>query len=496
MYQNYYHFYVGDNKGYNVDYAPVDFRPGSYNYTWGNPPSQIVERAELGQAPVRSSGTGKIQKTAGAMLQSFLWRDRIVTTVGVRKDQNYNRSLNSNWSFNQGRTTTVGAVWKALPWLALHGNKSDSFIPSSLAQDLNARLVPDPRGEGKDYGFSLAAFNGKLNIRVNQYTTRQLNSRNGTSSGIASTLVKLDIDDRAAARGFGLTLRAPTWIRNSFLKRGITPTAAQIDARLAEIMQMSTEQRQMLERINAGGANGLSQIPLAEPSTLTARGREIEVNFNPTNNLTTKLNLTEQVTIDGRLAANIDAYIATRMGIWQNIIDEDTGRPWFTTIYGTGGSSASSYFTGIVQPRIPIAKATENKSRPQIRKYRINLLQSVRLAALTDQRVVKRITVGGAARWEDRGAIGYYGIEKLPAMVTALDPNRPVWDRAHLYLDAFATYRTKIWSDKIGLTVQLNVRNLTENGRLQPVAAFPDGTPSALRIVEPRQFILTATFDL
>lgn len=496
IYQNYYHFYVGDNQGFNVDYAPADFRPGFYDYTWGNPPTQKVERAQLGSALIRSSGTGKIQKTAGAMLQSFLWRDRLVTTVGLRNDQNYNRSLNTDWSFNEGRTTTVGAVLKPLPWLALHANKSDSFIPSSLAQDLNARIVPDPRGEGKDYGFTLSLFSGKLNIRANQYTTRQLNSRNGTSSSIASNLVKLDIDDGSAARGFGLDLRAPVWIRNSFLRRGITPTAAQIETRLAEIMQMSTEQRQMLERINTGGANGLAQIPLAEPSTLTARGREIEVNYNPNAFLTTKLNLTEQETIDGRLAPNIDAYIAERMGIWQGIIDEDTGRPWFTTIYGTGGSSASSYLAGTVQPRIPIAKATENKSRPQVRKYRANLLQSMRLAALTDQRLLKRVTVGGALRWEDRGAIGYYGVERLPAIVTALDASRPVWDKAHLYVDLFASYRTKIWSDKIGLTVQANVRNLQENGRLQPVAAFPDGTPSALRIVDPRQFILTATFDL
>jgi outer membrane receptor protein involved in Fe transport len=496
IYQNYYHFYVGDNKGNNIDYAPADFRPGTYDYTWGNPPNQTVERAQLGSALIRSSGSGKIQKTSGVMLQSFLLRDRLVTTVGLRNDKNYNRSFGTEWSFNEGRTTTVGAVLKPLPWLALHANKSDSFIPSTLAQDLNAHIVPDPRGEGKDYGFTVSFFSGKLNIRANQYTTRQLNSRNGTSSTIASNLVKLDIDDGAAARGFGLTLRAPVWIRNSFLRQGITPTQAQVDARLAEIMQMSTEQRQSLERLNTGGANGLSQIPLAEPSSLTARGREIEINDNPNAFLTTKLNLTEQETIDGRLAPNIDAYIAQRMGIWQKIIDEDTGQPWFTTIYGTGGSSASSYYTGIVQPRFPIAKATENKSRPQIRKYRVNLLQSVRLAAITEQRHLKRVTLGGALRWEDRGAIGYYGVEKLPAIVTTLDANRPVWDKAHTYVDVFASYRTKIWADKIGLTIQANVRNLQENGRLQPVAAFPDGTPSALRIVDPRQFILTATFDL
>jgi hypothetical protein len=42
----------------------------------------------------------------------------------------------------------------------------------------------------------------------------------------------------------------------------------------------------------------------------------------------------------------------------------------------------------------------------------------------------------------------------------------------------------------------LNVRSLGENGRLQPIGAFPDGTPNAFRIVDPQQFILQASFDL
>lgn len=497
IYQNYYHFYVGDNQGYNVDYAPTDYRYGIYDYTWGNPPGQIVERAELGRAPVLSSGSKKIQKTEGVVLQSFLVRDRLVTTFGWRNDRNYNRSLNTSvWNFNEGRTTTAGAVLKPFGWLSLHANKSDSFIPSNVAQDLYARIVPDPTAVGKDYGFSLNLLQGKLNIRVNQYTTRQINSRNGTSSSIASNLIKLDIDDLAPARSFGLDLRAPIWIRNSFLKRGITPTQAQIDARLAEVMQIAPERRQMLQRLNTGGINGLDQIPIAEPSGLTAKGKEIEINYNPSDFWTLKLNLTQQQTIDGRLAANIENYIAERLPVWQSIIDEDTGRPWFTSVYGTGGASPSVYLTGTVLPRIPVAKATENKSRPQVRKYRANLSQSFRLAGITDQRILKRFSVGGAARWEDRGAIGYYGVERLPAIVTALDPSRPVWDRAHLYVDVFTSYRTKIWADKIGLTLQLNVRNVQENGRLQPVSAYPDGTPNALRIVDPRQFVLTATFDL
>ena len=51
-------------------------------------------------------------------------------------------------------------------------------------------------------------------------------------------------------------------------------------------------------------------------------------------------------------------------------------------------------------------------------------------------------------------------------------------------------------SDKFGATFQLNVRNIQEDGRLQPINAGPDGAPNSYRIVSPRQFILSATFEL
>ena len=56
--------------------------------------------------------------------------------------------------------------------------------------------------------------------------------------------------------------------------------------------------------------------------------------------------------------------------------------------------------------------------------------------------------------------------------------------------------RTRLWSDKINAKFQFNVRNIQESGRLLPVSAFPDGTASVYRIVDPRQFILSATFEM
>ena len=209
-----------------------------------------------------------------------------------------------------------------------------------------------------------------------------------------------------------------------------------------------------------------------------------------------KLNFTEQEAFDANLAGGVSKYLDERMPIWKSIIDTDTGLPWYTSRYIPNGQNAEGWLASMVNAGLAVAKANEGKSRPQIRKYRVNYSTNFRLTGITDHRLLKRFNVGGAARWEDKGAIGYMGVEKFPAVITALDRNRPIYDKAHLYVDLFAGYRMKLYSEKVGLTVQLNVRNVQEGGRLQPISAYPNGDANGFRIISPRQYILTATFDL
>ena len=142
-----------------------------------------------------------------------------------------------------------------------------------------------------------------------------------------------------------------------------------------------------------------------------------------------------------------------------------------------------------------VIRAQEGKPKSQIRRYAAKMSTNLRLSGVTENRFLKKFSIGGSLRWEDKGSIGFYGVQSLPAKITALDPNRPIYDSAHTYVDAFITYRTRLWNDKVGTTFQINARNIQESGRLQPVAAFPDGSISSYRIVDPRQFIATATFD-
>jgi hypothetical protein len=209
------------------------------------------------------------------------------------------------------------------------------------------------------------------------------------------------------------------------------------------------------------------------------------------------------MSIQSNVSSEMGQYLAERLAVWTTIKDQRTGQLWWTTNYG-GSQTPQQNFASYLDSPYNVIKQQEGKANPQVRKYAARVSTNFRLAAITEHPFWKNVNVGGAIRWEDRGAMGYYGVQQLPAIITALDPNRPIYDKSNMgggvrgnyYFDALIGYRRRLFANKVGATFQLNVRNIQESGHLQTIAAFPDGTPSAYRIVDPRQFILTATFDL
>jgi hypothetical protein len=141
------------------------------------------------------------------------------------------------------------------------------------------------------------------------------------------------------------------------------------------------------------------------------------------------------------------------------------------------------------------AKRLEGKVTPDQRKWRWNFLTNYAFTRGT----LKDFAVGGATRWEDRAAIGYYGsTPDADGVVRSLDVNRPIYDGQQFHVDLWTSYtiRSLPWfGDKVRTKIQLNVRDVFENGGLEPIAVNPDGQKIAFRIKDPRQWYLTATFD-
>ena len=519
-------YYVGDNQGQNMDYSPTGHKNGTHTFNWYNAatgqwiqePTVLGEVSDLNQAV---SGSRSILKAQGATLQSFFLNDRIVTTVGWREDQTFqmNRTALASalmrdarhfnfdymhywpnpWLRNEGPTRTAGVVVKPVRgnWLILHANKSDNFVPAGFARDVNGKILGNPEGRGEDYGFTLKVFDGKLVVKVNEYTTKVLAKRTTVSTALFNTDVSNGLN--APGSPFALPLQAELWIKEAAAARGVTLTPAQLDAEIIKATGVTEEWYSIFKTIRTGGTGGANAFTVSDTTDLVAKGREIEVNYNPSSHLTLKLNVTEQQTINQGLSKVLYEYVAKRLPFWQSVIDPRTGQKWYTTPYSTNGGVTvvtAETMVNRVLSDLNLARALEGKPNSQVRRYRANLSANYRLAGMTNHHHLKRMNVGGSIRWEDKGSIGYYGLQQLPASITQYDPARPIWSKANTYVDLFVGYRTRLFKDKIGTTFQINGRNLQEGGRLQTISAYPDGSPNVSRIIDPRQFIFTATFDL
>jgi hypothetical protein len=481
--------YVGDNQGNNVDYGSHNFDAGVYPFVWGNAVDGFKsEPVTIGTAPFSAGGGNNfrtILKTEGVILQSHLLNDRVVTTFGYRKDARYGKGAmpfallpdgstidmtnydvwsTADWGYGAGPTRTAGIVVKPTRWLSLFANKSDSFQPASVNADVYLRPIGDPTGEGEDYGFALNLFNDKLYLRVNRYKTLNLDKRGGQTQSFA--VRSRNVDFGASFFPADLKTKAEEWHEAAAARQGITLTDEQLNEKVAATMGLPV---QYLEPLWAG-INAVEDV--------VAEGTEVELHYNPTNYWTLKFNFTKAESRFENMSPEVNEYIADRTNVWESVIDPELGVPWYTHRY-VNNQSAKDYIDQFVTSPLKLAQALAGKSLPQIRKYRANMSTSYRLAGITEHKHLKRFTVGGALRWEDKGAIGFYGKNYAALLaanqsITELDPNNPIYDKAHAYFDAGISYRT----------------------RLQAIGAFPDGTPNAYRIVDPRQFILSASFDL
>lgn len=546
--RQYVRYYVGGNSNGRIDYAPSTYDYGSYPFVWGgytvssNLPTNagtFFRDAQSLDLIATTDGTGgannlkQIIKTPGAVLQSQLFDGKLVAVVGYRQDKVFSKNgaaptlvvnntqhdfeTDSHWAggdyrYNVGKTKTLSLVARPLRDIqainrtaenstgitgfvadvarniSLTFNKSDNFFPLAPAVDLYLKPLPNVTGEGTDYGFWLPLADGKFVLRVNRWKTNQYNARDGDANTVAQRVLRKDI---LYSTGSVDAWNLPFLIAGAWNTDGLSGDA--LNARIAQITKIPTATSQALAQAFQAGT-------IAATNDITAKGTEIELNYNPSSNWTVAASATETESISSNISSTVQQWIDERTPVWTTITDPTKNNAlWWTSTYGSNTPQANHAV--FVTAPYAVIKQQEGKSKPSIRKYAFKLSSSFKLAGITENKYLKNVKIGGAVRWEDKGAIGYYG-KDYQALLAAnqqileLDPNNPIYDKAHAYFDAFIAYRTKLWSNKIAANIQLNVRNIQENGRLQPIGAFPDGTPNAYRIVDPRQFILSVTFDL
>jgi hypothetical protein len=531
-------FFMGHTPGGGVEYAntgPVNPN-GNFLASFAGATStayNLNEPIEIQEVYFALGTQKKKVRTAGATIQSFWLNDSIITTFGERRDRVYTQDNlpttlrggfideTNLWNFGQnkrwrrGETKTTGLVvrpFRALPFverwengatgfsrflaqgargLSLYYNKSDAFKPEDTSYNLYLTELPNPTGESEEYGFGLTLFDNKFSMRLTHHETLQVATRAGTGV-IATRALSIDFDNSGQNQSFGLYDLATGWYQQ------INPslTLEQAQTRAAQLMGYTPAYIQ-----SASGKN------IADVSNALSRGWELELQFNPTRYWTVKATGNQQEAIDSGVSVFIQQFVNERLPFWTTVrIPTDrlpdgsqlvgAGDLWWTGANGTG--TPVNYFNQNVQTPLNLAITTQGKKKPQTREYTFNFITNYQLAGIAgDHKWLRNMAVGGAFRWASKGAIGYLAAAPDPdGVVRSLDRNKPVFDKPQANLDLNLSYRTRLFRDRVGTRFQLNIRNVTENGRLRGVAVNPDGRFWQYRIIDPRQFIFTTTFDL
>jgi len=402
----------------------------------------------------------------------------------------------------RGQTRTFGAVAKPLRWLNVHYNQSDSFFPQVVRQQLDLKSnVPNPRGEGKDYGFSFSALQGKLNMKINRYQVTEYDSRGSEVGTIGNRTIRLE--GRQEANGVrdanGFYPWAEELVLARFSTQGITtPSQAQLRPAIAKVMGQS------VEWLNTFLDSGLAQPQTVGTTDVTSKGIEVEATYNPTRNWRIKFTGAQGVAYDAAISPEIYNYWQSRLPVWTTVRGDSVpgngdgkGALWWTSVPARGGNTPEAQYNSALISPYSVGVANVGKPRTQVREYRWNALTNYEFS----QGRLKGFSVGGGVRWVDKGSIGFLGVAPetsgpFTGAILSLDKNKPVWDAARFYFDFSAGYRFKFSNDRIRGRVQLNIKDVFESGRLQPVGVNPDGSYYAYRIIDPRRFILSTSFDL
>jgi hypothetical protein len=161
------------------------------------------------------------------------------------------------------------------------------------------------------------------------------------------------------------------------------------------------------------------------------------------------------------------------------------------TYFGSFGSSQLGNLA-INNMYVPYLNALAANGSPvqELRRWRFNAITHY------DFRTgrLKGFSVGGAARWQDRVAIGFPAVKNASGS-WVYDVTRPYYGSDELNWDGWIRYTRRLFRDKVGWTLQLNVRDLLGSQELIPVTAQPNGQVASARIPQPDKWTLTSTLS-
>ena len=413
--------------------------------------------------------------TRALALQSSFWQGRIVLTAGSREDARaiYRMQTTDFLPYRdarllypdptkfdakaekpgsrqngEGQTFTRGAVFHAFSWLSLTYNHSNNFQPSTN-RSISGDLLPNPQGDGSDYGIRFSLLGGRIVSDLTYYENFTRDRADNTISGGAGGIsVKGQVD--------------PLWQ---------TISAYVNDAKYLAFPYS-----------DAGST-------WQDATTSMSRGYEFSV--------TTNITPSWRFTVNGSKRSNGATTERARftkeyLNYW---IPQWKANPSWMSLSGPAGSASSDTVAHRVQNLETviknfdaIASLPDDAFAPQ---WGVNLVTSYSFT----QRLLKGISLGGSMNMRGSSIAGF-----AETTGNVIDPTHPYYVGGYKTIGAWLTDQRRLFKNKVAWRAQLNIRNLLDENTLTPLKFLDkrDGTHDPIaaqyRLSDPRTYVLTSSF--
>jgi outer membrane receptor for ferric coprogen and ferric-rhodotorulic acid len=415
-------------------------------------------------------------KTRALALQSFFWKDRIVVTNGLRQDNQSSwqavpvdfaalRDANgiapkptgidvrkfrpSSRADRGGHTKSHGVVFHAFPWLSLTYNTSNNFQVNSATRNVFGDLLPNPQGEGKDYGMKFALFDRRVFFDVTYYTNSSVNAADGTvSNGPAGNFKQFDQLWIAVGNYTGDT-------------KYLTYPYSSLSTTWSDVVSTTSKGWE-----------------LALTSNITKQWR-LTINGSKRGNNTTSDRGTY---IRGYMAQYIP--IIQSHPEWQNLITAGT-----TTVSRSVADLQNILNNFDAIKSVPAANFASNWTLNMIQTYEFP--REAKIASMP----LGGFSIGGSMNARGKAIDGFAQDSTNTLIATA-----PFYAPSYTNFGAWITYKCKLFKNRVDWRLQMNVRNLFDDYTLTPLNTVDsrDGkhTPNVAiyTLREPRTYQFTSTF--
>lgn len=431
--------------------------------------------------------------------------------------------------------------------VSFHYGQSSNFAAAPDGYDVDGSITPPADGDTKDYGVTYTLGN-KLNVRFNMYTGSASNLGSEAGSGPSfgygvmaaqvilrpypKSLEELDFYDWDGDGQFddptldmfvgdpNLGVAGSDGILDEFASNNplslsqLHAVNAAWDKLTTPFMREATRFSWMPSSAPGAEDSELSfgndmYFILKDTVDLEAKGKELEITYNPTPNWRIAFNATEQSSKIAnsfpRLGEFGERYRAALDSVPPTVLADGTVIPLdryhhnggllerapYADKYN-GNAFYGKYFNNSFGGQHYLySKAVEGQEDPKVRKYRFNFITNY---TFTEGRF-KGFNVGGAYRYQDAAAIGFALKQDPDTLDYYPDPTSTFNDDKNKFVDMWVGYRRRIMNDRVSWKVQLNIRNVFADNDPLVAQYQPDGSWARAKLPSPRQFILQNSFN-